>query len=438
MYPNPQDVLPLPPSPNLAQYRKRAKELLKAAQSGDPSALRIWTSRWVENLVALYGDGAAGPDRRGIDRYISEIETFARGRMEGAAGPTLAQAQFVIARAHGFASWPAFARHLESLALPASPVSAFESAADAVVSGDAATLARLLREHPGLVRARSTREHRATLLHYVAANGVENYRQKSPANAAAIARMLLDAGADVDASADVYGGGSTTLGLVATITPPAIAGVQLGVIDVLLEHGARMDREGSAGSRHALVRGCLANGQANAARYLASRGAPLDVIGAAGIGRLDVVGTFFDASGSPRSSVHDEDLREAMAFACSYGHPDVAAFLLAHGVDANAELRLYGQGHTALHLAAYHAHVEILDLLIAKGAALDVVDKTWGTPPLVWALTGWQDKAAATPELYYRTVGLLVAAGACVAAEWLDDPKVRTDGKMLDALRRSS
>jgi hypothetical protein len=32
MYPNPQDVLPLPPRPDLSHYRKRAKDLVKAGQ----------------------------------------------------------------------------------------------------------------------------------------------------------------------------------------------------------------------------------------------------------------------------------------------------------------------------------------------------------------------------------------------------------------------
>lgn len=74
--------------------------------------------------------------------------------------------------------------------------------------------------------ARSTREHRATLLHDVAANGAENYRQKTPANIVPIAETILKAGAEADAVADMYCGGATTLGLAATSIHPLKAGVQ--------------------------------------------------------------------------------------------------------------------------------------------------------------------------------------------------------------------
>jgi hypothetical protein len=47
---------------------------------------------------------------------------------------------------------------------------------------------------------------------YVGVNGVEDERQRTPANAGEIVQVLLDAGAE----ADQYGGGVTTLGLAAT------------------------------------------------------------------------------------------------------------------------------------------------------------------------------------------------------------------------------
>src|SRR5207249_4527480 len=149
--------------------------------------------------------------------------------------------QFFVARAHGFAGWPKFAAHLEALASPNSQVMNFEMAVDAIVSGDGATLRKLLRANPQLVRARSAREHRSTLLHYVSANGVEDFRQKTPKNIVEITHVLLDSGADVNAESDAYGGRSTTLSLAATSCHPEAAGVQLPLMDLLIEHGAIID-----------------------------------------------------------------------------------------------------------------------------------------------------------------------------------------------------
>jgi hypothetical protein len=89
---------------------------------------------------------------------------------------------------------------------------------DAVVAGDADTLTHLLNQNPELIHVRSMRTHHATLLHYVGANGVEGWRQRTPKNAVRIAEILLDAGSEVDAAADMYHGGCTTLGLVATLS----------------------------------------------------------------------------------------------------------------------------------------------------------------------------------------------------------------------------
>src|SRR6185436_6709639 len=102
-------------------------------------------------------------------------------------------------------------KHLEQFSHKTSVVAKFETVADAICNGDVKTLKRLLAEEPQLIHSRSTREHKATLLHYVSANGVEGYRQKTPRNIVEITKVLLDAGAEVDAEADVYGGGSTTL-----------------------------------------------------------------------------------------------------------------------------------------------------------------------------------------------------------------------------------
>ena len=440
MYPNPQDALPLPPRPNLEQYKKLAKDLVKSCRSGDPAAIDAWASRWIEALARHQTEPDALRDATGMQERANQVGQFARTKLsdgEGAsAGCALADAQFVIARAHGFPSWPTFVQHIESLARASSPVSTFEAAASAIVAGDVTALERLLREHPEVIRARSTREHRATLLHYVAANGVENYRQISPKNIAEITEILLAAGAGIDDEADVYGGGCTTLGLVATSAPPAIAGVQREVIDVLLKHGARMDLPGSGGNNHTLVRACLANGQPDAAAYLVSRGAPLDLPGAAGIGRVDVVKRFFDEDGALNATATKAQMVDGFSLACAYGHADVVDFLLDRGIDVDVQLRGHGEGHTGLHVAAFHGHADVVSVLLRRGARVDVIDKTWGTPPLVWALTGWSTEPAGDAGRYYDVVARLVGAGATVKPDLLDWDIARADPKMLAALTR--
>jgi hypothetical protein len=345
-------------------------------------------------------------------------------------------AQFVIARAHGFPSWPALVNHVEALALEDSAISSFERAALAVIRGDRLVLERLLHDHPVLIRARSTREHQATLLHYVSANGVEGYRQKSPKNCAEITKILLDAGAEVDAEAYVYGGRCTPLGHVATSGPPSDAGVQLEVIDVLLDHGARMDRPGLAGHQHRLIFACLANGQPKAAEHLVIRGAPLGFADAAGLGRVDVLKESFAEDGRLVQRVASDEVKDGFAMASIYGRADAVTFLLEHGIEVDTELAGHGAGHTALHVAAYHAHAEVASILLTHGASVDAVDKTWGTKPLVWALTGWGHKPA-NAERYYDVVARLVAAGATVTQEMLDWPKAKADPRMLAALTRT-
>src|SRR5215475_3984174 len=164
--PNPQDVLPLPPRPRLERYRKLAKELVKACKSGDENAIAEWTNQWVETLARLAN---RKPTLTQKTRDANRTESFAREKL--ATSCALADAQFVIARSHGFESWPKFVRHLEALDRKNSSVARFEAAADAIVTGKIAILKRLLRQDPQVVRMRSTREHRASLLHYVAANG---------------------------------------------------------------------------------------------------------------------------------------------------------------------------------------------------------------------------------------------------------------------------
>ena len=255
----------------------------------------------------------------------------------------------------------------------------FEEAVDAIVGGDLEGLGKLLRESPDLVRARSSEGHRSTLLHYVSANGVEDVRQKTPPNVVEIAKLLLDAGADVNAESDAYRGRCTTLGLTATSCHPHNAGVQIPLMNLLIERGAVIDGpDGYSG-----VNACLQNGRGEAAEFLASRGARLDLEGAAGIGRLDIVQSFFAGDGSLITPATQNQMRDGFAWACQFSRTDVVDFLLQKGMKADAKLR---HGETGLHWAAYGGHSAIAKLLLDRGAPIDVKDDRYSGTPLDWAL----------------------------------------------------
>ena len=147
---------------------------------------------------------------------------------------TLDDARQTIAREYGFADWSDVEARGTS---PPDP--AFEFAVDTLLNGDAKKLRSLLASDASLVHWRSSFGHRSALLHYVGSNGVETYRQKVPLNLAEITRLLVDAGADVNAAADMYGGGSTALGLLVTSDHPAKAGVTGDVLKVLVDAGAK-------------------------------------------------------------------------------------------------------------------------------------------------------------------------------------------------------
>ncbi len=147
---------------------------------------------------------------------------------------TLDDARQTIAREYGFVDWS----DVEARgANPPDPD--FELAVDTLLGGDVEKLRVLLDSHPTLIHRRSSFGHRSTLLHYVGSNGVETYRQRVPLNLAEIARLLIQAGADVNAVANMYGGGSTVLGLLVTSDHPAKAGVTGEVVKVLEAAGAK-------------------------------------------------------------------------------------------------------------------------------------------------------------------------------------------------------
>jgi hypothetical protein len=113
------------------------------------------------------------------------------------------------------------------------------------------------------------------------------------------------------------------------------------------------------------------------------------------LGRIDSVKRFVDDGLD--STVTVQQRVDGFALACSYGHADVVDLLLRRGVEVDAQVTVQGEGHTGLHTAAVRGHLDVVDVLLRWGASVDVIDKTWGTTPLVWALTGWSREPPRMP-----------------------------------------
>jgi ankyrin repeat protein len=376
------DTLPLPARPSLDHYRKRAKELVSAARSGGETTVRAWADDWLHALASSLDVTVTPFVQHSMDRAIAAIEA----RVRESTSFALSDAQFLIAQAHGFESWARFADHIGPGALHDTP---FEAAADAVVGGDLDVLRRLIAENPDLMRAHSERVHRATLLHYVAANGVEDFRQLTPPNAVAIARFLLESGAEADALAATYGNDryQTTMNLLVSSIHPADAGVQAELVETLVDFGAAVDGLDDDSSP---LMTALAFGYRDAADALVRRGARVDsVIAAAAMGRVDVVGRVMVngatlAPGTrlvgpawfhlPSNPVAHIEL--AFAWACKCGRAEVAHLMLDRGVRPTAK---DNSDMTALHWAAASGLTTVVDRLLAMGAPLEVENQWGGT-----------------------------------------------------------
>lgn len=352
---------PLPFRAPIGDYLSLAERTLDALRAGDESA--EWRFKWTH------------PRFRGLG--VADV---------GSATLDLEDAKLLVAREHALESWDALARFTEAAAR-AGPVARFETAVEAVADGDRAALERSLREDPALVGVRSARMHHATLLHYVAANGVEGFRQRTPANAVEIARLLLDAGADANALADMYDARCTTLAMLVTSTPPHDAGLQLPLAELLVDRGAWLDLPGSPWN--AAVRSALAFGFVDTARALARRSALRSDIGvAAGLGEL--------AETARLLPIADEAARQlALSLACMHGHARVVRLLLDTGADPNRyNPEGYHHHSTPLHQAVWANHLHVVRLLVEHGARLDLRDRIYGGTPLDWAVHGERGEIA--------------------------------------------
>jgi len=327
-------------------------------------------------------------------------------------------ARQMICNSNQFNNWPEYQKFKEALKDEDSNIAQFEQAADAIVNGDIPALKGLLNNNPSLIKMRSPRSHHPTLLNYVGANGFEGYRQKTPKNAVEVADVLLKAGAEVDAMGDMYRG-TTTLGLVATSVHPVITGVQEELMDILIRHGADVNRAVAPDyTEGMLILACLANGRGEPVEYLARHGATLDLEGAGGVGDLEKVKSYFYADGSLLDNSLTGKRDKAFIWACAYGRLNVFEYFLQTGLSPATE----ADGMSALHCAIHGGHLEMVKALIERGAPLETLNAHGGT-----ALGGalWSAYNAPMPA-HLEIIEMLIAAGADIKDEW---------SKYIDELR---
>jgi ankyrin repeat protein len=309
----------------LGEVLDRQVALLREAhRTGDPVAAEL-----------LRGTGTKGTDEELLGSALTEEA-----------------ASLVIALDHGYADWGA-ARADADLSVD----TRFEAAADAIQWGELTALRDLLDAHPPLISMRSPFPHHCTLLHHVAANGIEVERQlQSPPNATQVMRLLLDRGADPDAACDLYGGGPsmTTLCLLVSSCVPAEAGVQALLAGVLCRGGAAVDGPEDDG---APLGTAITFGYTEAAEELVRCGARVDnLVFHAALGDLAAVRGYF-AAGVPAGNL----LEQALGSAALHGRRDVVEFLLGQGPDLSFADPSFGA--TARGAASYAGHTEIVALI---------------------------------------------------------------------------
>ena len=365
------DLGVLPFRSPLASYQRQAESLLAAHRAGDSAAIDLFHRK----------------HPRFLDEKIKWLPKFIPDSEIRDAALSPEDARLALARYYDFLDWQSLGAYVEAVSQEG-PVFEFESAVEAVVNGNLAALQAALHGNPALVDVRSKRVccfdppvHRATLLHYVGANGVEGYRQKTPSNAVEIARTLLQAGAEPDALADMYGAECTTMSMLVSSCHPAKAGLQGTLVELLLDFGADIEGRGTKKWGGPLFT-ALAFGMTDAANALVKRGARIELPTAAGLGRIEDVTRLLPSADA-------EARQRALSLAAQHAQTEVVGLLLDAGEDPNRYNLEGNHAHsTPLHQAVLTGHEPVVRLLIERGASLDIRDKIWNGTALGWALYG--------------------------------------------------
>jgi len=252
----------------------------------------------------------------------------------------------------------------------------FQPAVEAIMSGDIDQIKALLVAQPSLATDRSSRSH-PTLLQCLVLDA------KNQPNQLEMAGVLIDAGAEIDG--------------------PLIAAASIGntaAAEALLSAGAAIDGDGEWSP----LEEALYWGNQETVAMLVRRAATVHNLRiAAGLGRIDVVESFFAPDGSlkPEAGIMSSPFRRmhfeggpqnlidnALLYACISNRIDAVEYLLKRGARIDAIPPGFDYAGTALHYAALFGHRELVDLLIERGAHLDIKDSKVNALAAGWAAHG--------------------------------------------------
>lgn len=276
----------------------------------------------------------------------------------------------------------------------------FRRAVTAIDAGDLPALERLLAAHPSLATERL--EAPGSWLRDEIGNAVDGFfarpyllwfvaedptrRGTLPDNIVQITRTIIDAARRAGAD-NLQEQLDYALRLVAWSGVAARRGVQLDLIDVLVDAGASPAGE----PNNALV-----NGHFAAAEHLLELGAPLTFGAAVCLERWDEVDRM-------APSANQAQRRFALVLAALNGKAQAVRRMVAMGVDVNAPSEaLYSHG-TPLHHAVCSGSLEAVKVLVEAGASINSVDTAWNGTPLGWALYYVE---SVEPERRERYVGI--------------------------------
>ena len=249
----------------------------------------------------------------------------------------------------------------------------FQRAIQAIDSGNITVLEGLITEYPLLVRERlQTTEDGyfkdPYLIWFVADNPIRN--AKLPPNIVAVTRLLIDA-VKREAPDTYQHQFDYTLGLVAAGRIPREFGVQIAMMDLLIDAGA------TPGNGI----GALAHGNIEAAQHLISLGGDLTLAAAVCLERMDDINHLVAVANHAEKTT-------AITAAAFYGKADMIRLLLTMGADPNGYPENNSGFHshaTPLHQAVQSGSLDVVKLLVEVGARIDATDKVYTGTPLDWA-----------------------------------------------------